>query len=152
MRRRPTREEYEVIWGILAFQFDERVATALLDPPDEIEVILGSKGRIRYILRGGKHLLTLRPTDGFFTLSVEAAKIIKTVTQPPRYRVIIKGDREIKGSVLARDVVEADPSIEAGDEVLVVTKVDELVGVGRAKVPGRYMSNVMVGEVVRLRR
>jgi len=139
------------IRGILTYQFDSKVAEALLSPQEDLEVITTSKNRIRYVLKGGVRILTLRPSSGTFTLSLEAARILLRVSEPPRFRVIVRGDREIRGSVLARDVVNADPNIRPDDEVVVVNTEDELIGVGRAKVAGDLMKEVTYGEVVRLR-
>ncbi len=152
MKRKPTDSEYRMLWGVLAYQFDTRVARALLTPRESIEVIIGSTGRVRYVVREGVNILTLRAPDNLFSLSLRAAEIILGVIEPPRYRVVIRGDREIRGSVLGRDVVRADPLLRPGDEVVIVDEEDSLVAVGRAKLPGDAMMEGVYGEVVRVRR
>ncbi len=152
MKRRPSKSELLKIWGILAYQFDGVIATHLLSPAGSIEIELSTKGRIRYVIKNGKRILTLRPSTGTFSISLTAAKTILTYSSPPKYRVIVKGDREIKGSVLARDVIEADPYINPYDEVVIVNSDDRLLGVGRAKVSGSMMKLINFGEVVRVRK
>ena len=151
MRRKPLEIELVRMWGILAYQFDPIVASSLLTPKESIEVITSSKGEIRYVIRNGKRILTLRPSSGTFSISLEAAEIIVKVSNSPKYRVIIKEDRELKGSILARDVMKADVGIRPSDEVIVVNQDDKVIGVGRAKVPGDFMKLLSYGEVVRLR-
>ncbi len=151
MRRKATKSEIIKLWGILTYQFNSLVANSLLNPPSSIEVITSSKGKVRYVLKKGKRMLTLRPTSGTFSISLEAAKIITSLVESPRFRVIVKGDRELKGSVLARDIVDVDVNIRPNNEVIVVNKSDEVIGVGRAKVSGDLMKLLSYGEVVRLR-
>lgn len=151
MRRKASKRELIKIWGILAYQFDPIIASSLLNPEDSIEIIISPKGKLRHIIRRNKRILTLRPSSGTFSISIEAAKIITKVSEPPRYRAIIKEDRDLKGSVLARDVLEVDPNIRPNDEVIVVNKDDKVVGVGRAKIAGDLMKLLNYGEVIRLR-
>jgi len=134
----------------LAFQFSWRVAESFLDIRDTVNVgFVG--GRIRYIYINGEHAMTLRPTTGLFTIGIPMARLIKNAEPSPRFRVIVKGDREIKGSVLARDVIDMDPSIRPGDEVVIVSPRDELIGTGRAKVSAALARSLEYGEVVRVR-
>jgi len=151
MRRKATKSEIIRLWGILAYQFNSLIANSFLSPQESIEVITSSKGKIRYVLKEGKRILTLRPTSGTFSISLEAAKTIVSLTEPPRFRVIIKEDRELKDSVLARDIVDVDTNIRPNSEVVVVNRNDKIIGVGRAKVSGDLMKLLSYGEVVRLR-
>jgi len=152
VRRRPSLSEYKHLWGVLAFQFDPRVAEELLTPPSSIEVILGGSGRIRYVVKEGELLLTLRASDGMYSITLRAAGDILRVTKKPRFRIVVKGDRELRGSVLGRDVIEADPMLRLVDEVIVVDGRDRLIAVGRARVSGWMMPLGLYGEVARVRR
>lgn len=148
--RPPTPHELERIVSILGYQFSWAVAEAFVNMAGHLAVGL-VRGKLRYVYVNGTHALTLRPTTGMFTISKVAGEIIVKAEPPPRFRVVISGAREIKGSVLAADVVEADPALRPGDEVVIVTRDDELVGVGRARVPGFIMDKVEYGEIVRVR-
>jgi len=60
--------------------------------------------------------------------------------------------RERSGSVLAPGVVAIEPSILAGDEVYVLDRNGECIGVGRAKVDAAEAGSMERGLVVRTRR
>ncbi|MCE4617927.1 MAG: hypothetical protein F7C37_00615 [Desulfurococcales archaeon] len=150
MRRKLSGSELRVLRARAAYQWDWRVAEALLPSPEgfQIDVV---RGRIRYVIFKGAVYLTLRPNDGLFSPSKAAAERIIRSSQPPRYRIIIRGDREIRGSILARDVVSIDPDLKPGDEVVIVDQEDNLVGVGRLRVPPSMIEGLMYGEVARVR-
>lgn len=137
----------------MAFQFDFNVARALLPSPDVVDVILSSTGRVRYVLVNGVRMLTLRPSDGFFTLSIEAGEVVRRSSTPPRFRVVVKGGEvdKIRGSVLKPIVLDVDPLARPGDEVIVVDELDSLVGVGKLKLSPVTVKSLEKGEVVRIR-
>ncbi len=150
MRRRATQDELKLLRARAAFQWDWTVANKLFQ--ENVEYILDiSRGKIKYIILEGEVYLTLRPNDGLFSLSLKAGEVIRRTTEPPRYRVIVRGDREIKGSVLARDIVAVDSDLRAGDEVLVVDTADRLLGVGRLRVPPLVLEGLEYGEIARVR-
>ena len=143
---------YRLLYS-LAFQFDFNVARSLLPSPDVVSVILSSTGRVRYVLVNGVRMLTLRPSDGFFTLSIEAGEIVRRASTPPRFRVVVKGGEvtRIKGSVLKPIVLDVDPLARPGDEIIVVDELDNLVGVGKLKLPPIIVKSLEKGEVARIR-
>jgi len=143
---------YRLLYS-LAFQFDFNVARSLLPSPDVVSVILSSTGRVRYVLVNGVRMLTLRPSDGFFTLSIEAGEIVRRASTPPRFRVVVKGGEvtRIKGSVLKPIVLDVDPLARPGDEIIVVDELDNLVGVGKLKLPPIVVKSLGKGEVARIR-
>ena len=143
---------YKLLYS-LAFQFNLDVARALLPSPEVVDVILSSTGRVKYVLVNGVRMLTLRPTDGFFTLSIEAGEIVRRASEPPRFRVVVRGDEvtRVKGSILKPIVLDIDPHLRPGDEVIVVDELDNLVGVGKLKLPPVVVKSLEKGEVVRVR-
>ncbi len=147
-RRKPTLRELRMIRARLTWQFDGEVASALLS--GNVEVGYGSKRRIRYVYLDGNLILTLRPGDGLFSITITAGDIIRKATDPPRYRVIVKRG-EIKGSVFASYVKAMDPALRPGDEAIVVDDNDILIGVGRVRVPANMINGLSRGEVVRLK-
>lgn len=137
----------------LAYQFDLNVAKALLPSHEVVRVTLSPKGRIRHVYVNGVRLLTLRPSDGLFTLSLEGGEIVRRASKPPRFRVIVLGReaRYIKGSVLKPIVLDIDPEARPGDEILIVDENDNLVGVGKLRLPPILVKSLEKGEVVRVR-
>ena len=137
------------VWAILAYQFDEAVASALLTGRVSFRV---RRGEVREVYRDGGLLLVRRPPDGLFSISIEAGRIIVDSSPPPSYRIIVKGDREVKGSILARDVASMDYRLRPGDEVVIVDESDRLIGVGRLRVPPVMLNGLERGEIARVRR
>ncbi|MCE4600055.1 MAG: tRNA-guanine transglycosylase [Desulfurococcales archaeon] len=150
MRRKASRDEIEVLRAIAAFQWDWNVAFSLFPEGEEFSVDI-RRGRVRYVILEGRVYLTLRPNDGLFSVSIPAAERIVSSTVPPRFRLVVRGDREIRGSILARDIVGIDPGLRPGDEVVIVDKEDSLIGVGRLRVPVNMMEGLVYGEVARVR-
>ncbi len=123
-------------------QFGRGAADALLRGPVSY-VVSKNTGKIRNVLVGAEHVLSLRAEDGFFTLRAAGARRLHTAFPAPRLRVLVDPDavpfhREGK-NVFAKFVRDADPGIRPGDEVLVVSPQDELCAVARATMTRREM-------------
>lgn len=144
--RQPSGWELEKLRALLAAQFDEAVANAFLSLPLQVET---RRGKIRYVYVDGRRIMTLRPSDFHFTLSLEAGEVVRSASRPPRYRVVAA--RIPRPSVMGLDVIDADPDIRPGDEVLIVTAEDRLIGVGKARLPGHLMRLLPHQEAVRAR-
>jgi predicted RNA-binding protein (TIGR00451 family) len=101
-------------------------------------------------------LLTLRPTNGFFTLSLFSANKIINGTPSPKLRVIVLNDISEfikKGrNVFCKHVVDIDESLRPLDEVIVVNQNDELLGHGKLKVPVPYVKSFSNGIAVSIRK
>ncbi len=150
VRRRAREDDLEILRSIAAFQWDWSVARSLF-PPGMDAVVDVRRGRIRHVIVGGRVYVTLRPNDNLLSPGLEAGEAIRRASRPPAYRVVVRGDREIRGGVLARDVSTVDPGARPGDEVLVVDEFDRLLGVGRLRVPPVMVEGLSYGEVVRIR-
>ena len=144
----PSKDQLKAIKALLSYQFDEKVAKSFIAQPLMIEV---RNRKIRYIYLEGKRIMTLRPTDFCFTISIDAGKIILGSSEPPKYRVEVREDVEYRGDIMGIDVISSDPAIRPGDEVVIVGEGDKILGVGKAKVPGFMMNSMGPGEVVRIR-
>ncbi|MCE4604540.1 MAG: hypothetical protein F7B20_06215 [Aeropyrum sp.] len=148
-RRLVDERIYRLLWSRLALQFDAGVATALLE--GRLEVSFGAGGRVRQVWKDGEPYLTLRPSDGYASLSIRAAEVVRSSTRPPRYRVIVARGASIVGSVFTSQVVGGDSGLRPGEEALVVDEDDNLIGVGRVRVPLAFIKGLDRGEIVRLR-
>jgi len=150
LRRRASPGEIAYLKGIAAFQWDWRVAESLFSGLEDV-VLDVRRGRVRYVIVGGRVYLTLRPGDGFFSLSLEAGERVRRASRPPRYRIVVEGGVELRGSVLAPAVKDMDPELRPGDEALVVGEDDELLGVARVRVPAVMVNGLRRGEIARVR-
>ncbi len=152
--RRPTQEELARLRGIAKYQFSEKVANVFFSRQNNVGILVEvtGKGSLRGVLHGEKRVATLRPTDGLFSLGLYGASLILDAESAPRFRVIIRCDRELSGSVLVADYVDMDPLLRPGDEAIVVDENDRLIGVGRLRIPRGMIPGLSRGEIVRLRR
>ncbi|MEM2263441.1 MAG: PUA domain-containing protein, partial [Candidatus Bathyarchaeia archaeon] len=104
----------------------------------------------------GKRLATLRPMDGFFSLSIEGAKRIVEDRIPAKCIVMVKNEVSKfiaeGGDVFAMHVVKADGEIRPRDEVIVVNEKGEVLAVGRAVLSGDEMIAFKTGVAVKVRR
>ncbi len=111
-------------------------------------VVRGKYPRFQHLLNKKELLATMRPSNGLLTLSLKGAERLAARTQQ---KVVFAGD-ELRGSSLfAKGVLEANPEIRPGDEVLIVNQTDELLGVGHAVLPGQWMTKTSYGIAVRIR-
>lgn len=112
--------------------------------------------KIRYIYLSDNLLLTLKPTNGLFTLSLFSAKKIINKTSPPRLRCIVLTEISEfikKGrNVFCKHVVDIDYNLRALDEVIVVNQNDTLLAIGRLKIPVPYILNFKSGVATIVRR
>ncbi|MDO8726549.1 MAG: archaeosine synthase subunit alpha [Candidatus Methanoperedens sp.] len=99
----------------------------------------------KFQLFSGKQLATLIPQYGTIALTVEGGLRLADM---PNYRVKI-GDFLPHSSILAPGVLEADPQIRPGEEVLV--EGEKFFGVGRAQMSGWEMKQCGKGIAVELR-
>lgn len=115
------------------YQFGKGCGEVLF--PDDATFILSRTKRVRQILSGDSRIATVRAKDGVLTLSIEAASALHAYLPFPGQRVVICEDAVpfvSKGkTAFAKHVVELDPYLRAGEEVLVVNKQDELLATGQ---------------------
>lgn len=136
------------------YQFGDGVGVKLF--PENVKIEYSKRtGRIRYIYLNGKRLATLRPTDGFFSLSIEGAKRIAENCAAKCF-VTVRNDVSKfimdGGDVFSAHVVKADNEIRAKDEVIVVDENGKILAVGRAVLSGVEMQAFKSGVAVKVRR
>jgi uncharacterized protein with predicted RNA binding PUA domain len=139
---------------IADYQFGKGAGNGLF--PDRCEFTLSRTGRVRQILLEGTRLATLRARDGRLTLSLAGAQRLREALPPPRYRVSIEpsvSEFIARGrTAFARHVLSADPTVRAGDEVLLVTGDDELLATGTALLSGAEILSFKYGPAVKVRQ
>ncbi len=142
------------IRSIADYQFGRGTGNTLF--PENIDVSFSRRtGRIRHIYLDGDLLATLRPTDGFFSLTVQGARRL-TQVKPLRLWVKVQDDvadfiAEGK-TVFAKHVEDCDGEIRPEEEVVVINGQCKVLAVGRAVLTGREMKAFKHGVAVRVRR
>lgn len=137
--------------------FHERFGITLI--PDGWVALINKvpdKDRMEEIVVGGAVVGAIRyvpDTEVWEALPRPEAHLI----QKPDKRYVIVDDGAAPSirdgaSLLAPGFIRCDPAIEAGDEVFMITKAGECVGVGRMKVDARQAAEMERGQIVRSRK
>lgn len=143
------------IRAIADYQFGKGVGIKLF--PENVEIMCSKRtGRIRYVYLDGKRLATLRPTDGFFSLSIKGAKRIIESASLAKCFVVVQSNVSrfiAEGSdVFAVHVVKADSEIRSKDEIIVIDESGKVLAVGRATLSGEEIKAYKSGVAVKVRR
>lgn len=143
------------IRAVADYQFGRNVGDRLF--PRKVKISFSNRtGRIRYVFLREKRLATMRPTDGFFSLSIEGAKRLIEITPSARCFLTVKDDVSKfiieGGDVFAAHVVDADVEIRPKDEVVVLDSNKKVLAVGRAVLSGKEMKAFRRGVAVKVRR
>ncbi|MFX0002241.1 MAG: PUA domain-containing protein [Candidatus Hermodarchaeota archaeon] len=148
---------FRQIKAISDYQFGKDITDILFDDYHQIHFERSSNtNKIRYVYHKKDLMLILRPTNGFFTLTLFSAKRIIKKTSIPKLRVIVLNEISefIKQgrNVFCKHVIDIDEALRPLDEVIVVNQDDELLGIGKLKVPVSYAKAFSIGIAVNIRK
>lgn len=129
----------EDLRNLAVFQFGE----AGNDLVSECE-IKGRYPNVRII--GDEHLATLVPSRGMLSLTLAGGNILAR----KRAYFVETEDFKPRGNIFAIGVIDVDPNIREGDDVVVVAG-DDVRAVGVARMPAKEMVDGRRGEAVRVR-
>ena len=143
--------------AISDYQFGPLITDVVFKEENNIQIERSKNtNKIRYIYLNQKLIFSLRPTNGLLTLSLYSAQIIIEAIPSPKLRVIVQNDIQEfikKGrSVFCKHVVCIDEDLRPNDEVIVVNEDDELLGIGRLKLPIPYIKSFNSGIAVNIRK
>jgi len=130
--------------GISDYQFGPDITDILFNDLDKIKIIRSKNtGKIRYIHLKEDLLLTLKPTNGFFTLGFLAADMIIKSTSTPKLRAVVLNEisefiREGR-NVFCKHILDIDEYLRPNDEIIVVNQEQEILAIGRVKIPIPYI-------------
>ncbi len=151
-----SRDEFNLrkIRAIADYQFGKGAGDALFS--GDVKLICSKNtGKIRNVIVDGEHIASLRAGDGLFTLRIHGAVRLHRKFKRPKLRVVVSEEsaefNRVGKNVFAKFVVKADKNIHPGDEVLVVTKKDELVAVGKSLMNSIEMKHFNKGMAVKVR-
>ena len=135
----PRRDRWAALSAVAGYQFGPG-GESLLEEAN----VLGNYPFMK-IMRGREQQGMLNPERGMISLTVEGAEAILPII--PK---VVMGDFELKGSLFAVGVQDADDSIRAGEEVAIIRN-GSIAGVGVAMMGGREMVEMRRGEAVKVR-
>jgi len=154
MRESPIKRDFDLqeVRTIADYQFG--MGTGMNMFPDGSEVRRSrSTNRIRSVSAGKEIIATLRPHDGFFTLSFTGGLRIRKIWGD-RHSVSVNRDSaeyNVKGfNVFFKFLTDFDHDIIAGNETTVADPDGNVVAVGKATVPGRQMGYYKSGVAVKV--
>jgi 7-cyano-7-deazaguanine tRNA-ribosyltransferase len=142
------------ISAVCDMQFGVGSGKVLLD--GDIKIVKSKKtGKIRNIYCDDKHVLSMRASDGLFTLKLDGAKLLHHSFKKPFLRVIVDKDavdfvKEGK-SVFSKFVKDCDSDLRPYDECLVVDEKDKLLAAGRCILNKEEMLSFDYGMAVKIR-
>ncbi len=139
------------------YQFGIDITNVLFDEESKITLERSKNTeKIRYIYYDHNLLLTLKPTNGLFTISLYAAKKIIEKMLTPRLRAVVINDISefIKEgrNVFCKHIVNIDESLRPMDEIIVVNQNDELLAIGRVNIPVEYVKTFKKGVAINTRK
>ena len=142
------------IRSIADYQFGKNAGITLF--PANVKISYSkATGRMRFIFLNNKRLATLRPTDGLFSISIEAGKILER--NKDQFSCFVKVKNEVSefiangGDVFAAHVIEVNEEIRAQNEVVVMDKNNKVLAVGRALLSDPEMLAFKRGVAVKVR-
>ena len=143
--------------AISDYQFGQSVTDLLFEDENEIRIEFSKNtGKIKHVYYKDKLLLNLRPTNGFFTLSLFSADKIINNIPPPWLRAVVMSeisDFIRKGrNVFCKHVIEIDKNLRALDEVIVVNQEDEILAIGKLLIPVPYVQSFNTGVAIKVRK
>ncbi len=140
--------------AIADYQFGSGAADILFK--GELEFIKSKNtGKIRNIKSDGEHVLSLRASDGLFTLKKAGAERLHKGNRPLNLRVIVNSEsaefNRTGKNVFAKFVISCDQNLRPSDEVLVTDEADELIAIGRLVLNWFEIQAFKTGIAVRIR-
>ena len=136
------KRRMEDVFSLACYQFGEETAEKLMRS-------CVVKGRYPYekIFHGKQQLGMIVGERGFISLTLDGGR---KIIDMKGYNVEVYDDFQLKGSLFAPGIFDADPNIRIGDEV-VVTSNNKVIGVGVALMNGEEMKQANYGEAVKIR-
>ncbi len=136
------------------YQFGRGVGETLFPPGADLTIEYTTGGRPRQVHATAGRLVTYA-VDGRFTLGLEGGRRLLAAREAPANRVTVgeESDPFVRDgkNAFAKFVRRVDPAVRPGDEVVVVTEDDTLLGVGRAELWAAAMNDFDSGMAVKVR-
>ncbi len=140
--------------AIANYQFGLESANALFR--GKIDLVKSKKtGKIRNVISDGEHVLSLRASDGLYTLRAEGAARILASVPAPHMRVVVNDDSipfvSEGRNAFCQFVLEMDPELRPMEEAIVVDKNGNFLATGRALLIEKEVKSFKKGIAVKVR-
>ena len=143
--------------SISDYQFGQSITDILFEDEKEIKIEFSKNtGKIKHVFYRDELLLNLRPTNGFFTLSLFSAEIIIKNIPKPRLRGIVMNEIsdfiKIGRNVFCKHITDIDDNLRPSDEIIVVNQADEILAIGKLVIPVPYVRSFKTGIAIKVRK
>ena len=128
--------------SLVSYQFGKKIANNLME-----NCIIKGKYPYNKIFYNNRQLGMISYDRGLVSLTIDGAE---KIAESKSFWVKIYDDFTLKGSLFAPGIIDADPNIRIGDEVIIL-KNNILNAVGVAKMNGVEMKELSHGEAVKIR-
>ncbi|MHA1777328.1 MAG: hypothetical protein DRO88_09560 [Promethearchaeia archaeon] len=157
LNQRSREEIRSFLIAVFGFQFDDKIASILIEAFPQMNFQFSRKTKkIKYIFLNEEVFAAYRPQTGKFSLGFGAAEYLIEHTETPRLRAVVQSDIQdfIKSgkSVFSQHVVNIDPLLHIGDEVIIVNENDELLALGKLTYPPFYITQNVKGSCIKVRK
>jgi uncharacterized protein with predicted RNA binding PUA domain len=123
--------------------------------PEDVSFLLSRTGRIRQILYNNERIATVRASDGVLTLSIKGADTVHKYLSKPNQRVTMCEEAvpfvSAGKTAFSKHVIDIDPELRAGEEVLVVDESDNLLATGQLILSPEEIHSIERGSAVDIR-
>ena len=143
--------------AISDYQFGQSITDILFEDENEINFDFSKNtGKIKHIYDKDKLILNLRPTNGFFTLSLFSAKKIIESIPPLKLRAIVMNEISdfirIGRNVFCKHIIDIDDNLRPFDEIIVVNQENDLLAIGKLVIPVPYVRSFKTGIAIKVRK
>ena len=147
-------KDLEIIKSLLKFQFN--FSDDILETIQDIRVERSKSDRIKEFFINNERCATIRASDSVIVPSEYMAKLIHRSFDYPNQRVVVNSEvkdfiRDGK-SVFSKFVSLIDLNLRPGDECIIVTEEDELIGFGSLLLTYQEAKDFSRGMVVKTRK
>jgi archaeosine synthase len=136
----------EFIRTIADYQFGKGAGKLIF--PSNTQIV-GRKELGFRIRLNKEHLSSFRPSSGFLTLSIEAAKRIQ---HHSKRKVIFDGKKIVGSTIFTNAIQHADLDIRINDEVFVENDQGKIIATGTSYLPGKLLTDMNRGYGVKIRQ
>jgi len=143
--------------AISDYQFGQSITDILFEDENEINFEFSKNtGKIKHIYDKDKLILNLRPTNGFFTLSLFSAKKIIDSIPPLKLRAVVMNEIsdfiKIGRNVFCKHIIDIDDNLRPFDEIIVVNQENDLLSIGKLVIPVPYVRSFKTGIAIKVRK
>ena len=148
------QNDIDIIKALMKYQYN--VTDPVLNSLKEFKIEKSKSNRIKEFFINGERFATVRASDNLLIPSEVMAKFIHFNFKFPKHRVVVQSDVKLfikdGKSVFAKFVIQMDQELRPGDECIIVSNEDELLGFGTLQMTFEEAKSFTRGIMVKTRK